>query len=98
MGNLNLYKCGIRFHVYRGDQTGKLRTRKIGVSLAMTVHTNTTHELYMSVAYFLLQVSVMHIDHHQIEYRYRRKTAIEEEPHFQIQSVKMRDILFRKQE
>jgi len=32
-----------------------------------TLHTNTTLELIVFVVYFLLHVSVIHIDHHQVE-------------------------------
>jgi hypothetical protein len=42
------------------------------------VHTNTTHELYVCF-YFLLLVSVIYIDLHQVgKHRYRRKSATEE--------------------
>ena len=34
--------------------------------LANTVQTNTTHKIYTMVYYCLLHVSVMHIDHHQV--------------------------------
>jgi hypothetical protein len=45
-----------------------------GQSLANTAHTNTTHKLYTFGFYCPLQVSAMYIDHHQVEYRYRRKS------------------------
>jgi hypothetical protein len=80
MGNLSLYKFGIRFRVYTGDQTGKGRNWKTGGSLANTVHTNTTHKLYTLIVDFILQISVIHIDNHHREYRFGRKSATEEAP------------------
>ena len=72
------------------------RTRKIGGSLAITVHTNTTYKRYNFVVYFLLHISAIHTNHHQIVYRYRRKIAAEEGPQLHIHSDKIYDILFRK--
>jgi len=45
---------------------------------ANTVHTNTTHKLCTFVFYFPLDVSATYIDHHRVEYRYRRKSVREE--------------------
>jgi len=39
------------------------------------VSSNTTHKLYTFVVYFPLHVLVVHVDHHQVEYRYRRKSV-----------------------
>lgn len=47
----------------------------VGQSLAYTVHSNTTDKFYMFIIYFPLRVSLLHIDHHQVECRLRRKSA-----------------------
>ena len=36
-------------------------------STGNTVNTNTTHKLCMFTFYFVLHVSAIHIDHHQVE-------------------------------
>jgi len=52
-------------------------SRCAGQSLPDTVHTNATYELDTFGFYFPLHVSAIHIDHHKVEYRYRKKSATE---------------------
>jgi hypothetical protein len=49
--------------------------RCAGQLLANTVHTNTAQELDTFSFYFPLHVSAIHIDHHKVEYRYRKKDS-----------------------
>jgi hypothetical protein len=46
--------------------------------LANTVHKNTAHKFYALDFYFPVHVSVTFINHHQVEQRYRRKSAAED--------------------
>ena len=53
-------------------------------SQANTFHTNIIHTLYTFVFYFPLHVSAIHIGHHHVEYRYRRRSVTEKVFHLKL--------------